>query len=315
MGSNPAFAATMKASKPEGLQGLFWYYPASDRDKNWGVYVTSVGTTHVAPRKPYPPPGHPGCYDYKWERGRVLPVYAVVYISRGRGWIDLKPKGRRRRLEAGHVIMLFPGTWHRYMPDPAVGWDEHWVAFDGEMARQWIKESSFSPEQPVLKSRDEEAFMGMFARLIEIGQQSPAAQQQIMAAQVHGILATLYSEQQTALGGGDLATAVVKAAQARMRKSFTSDVDEQQLARESKVGYSWFRHAFVRQTGFSPHQYILELRLARSRDLLARSRLKIKEIATMSGFADEHYFSRIFKAKTGLTANQWRSQALKPPAP
>jgi hypothetical protein len=25
--------------------------------------------------------------------------------------------------------MLFPGEWHRYSPDPATGWDEHWVAF------------------------------------------------------------------------------------------------------------------------------------------------------------------------------------------
>ncbi|HZM02874.1 MAG TPA: AraC family transcriptional regulator [Candidatus Saccharimonadales bacterium] len=300
----------MKASTPIGLQGLFWYFPASARDKNWGIYATSIGTTHVAPHKPYPPAGHPGCYDYKWERGRILPVYAVVYISRGRGWIDLNPKtAQRQDLETGNVILLFPGMWHRYCPDPEFGWDEHWVAFDGKVAARWIKECSFSPSQPVLKVQNEETLRGIFAHLIEIGQQSPVALQQLMAAQVHCILATLYSEKQAAVGGGDPAADVVRAVQARMRKGFTSDLNVKQLARESKVSYSWFRHAFVQQTGFSPYQYIVELRLARARDLLVQSSLKIKEIANLSGFADEHYFSRIFKARVGLTPHQWRTQA------
>jgi AraC-like DNA-binding protein len=300
----------MKASTPVGLQGLFWYYPASTRDKNWGIYVTSVGTTHVTAHKPYPPAGHPGCYDYKWERGRILPVYAVVYISRGRGWIDLNSKKKHRRnLQAGNVILLFPGMWHRYCPDPEVGWDEHWVAFDGKVAGRWIKECGFSPHEPVLKSRNEETFRGMFANLIEIGQRSPVAFQQLMAGQVHSILATLYSEQQTAVGGGDPAIVVVKAAQARMRNGITSDLDVQQLARESKVGYSWFRHAFVQQTGFSPHQYIVELRLARARALLTQTNLRVKEIAVQSGFKDEHYFSRIFKSKAGQAPGQWRLRA------
>jgi AraC-like DNA-binding protein len=298
----------LKASKPVGLKGLFWYFPASARDKNWGVYVTTVGTTHVAAHQPYPPTNHPGCYDYKWEIGRVLPVYATVYISKGRGWIDLAPSGGRRQIEAGHVILLFPGMWHRYRPDPEVGWDEHWVAFDGEVAKRWMRECSFSPSQPILKSRNEGALLESFNYLIELGQQGPAALQQLLAAQVHRILATLYSGQQTELGG-DLAASMLRAAQVRMQEEFATDLDLQQLARQLNVSYSWFRHAFVQQTGFSPHQYLVELRLAHARSLLTQSALKIKEVAARSGFPDEHYFSRIFKAKAGLTANEWRLQA------
>ena len=146
------------------------------------------------------------------------------------------------------------------------------------------------------------------AQSIEIAQQGPAALQQLTAAQVHSILATLYSEQQTELGG-DLAPAVLRSAQARMRDEFASDLDLEELARELNVSYSWFRHAFVQQTGFSPHQYLVELRLANARTLLVQSSLKIKEIAVQSGFPDEHYFSRIFKTKAGLTAHEWRRRA------
>ncbi len=300
----------IKPSVPGGLKGLFWCFPASARDKGWGIYVTTAGMTHVGPHQSYPPTGHPKPYDWQMDKGRTLPVYAVVYISRGRGWLDLS-RAKRRFLQAGDVILLFPGVWHRYWPDPEVGWDEHWTAFNGTLAKRWMKQCSFSPNQPVLKARNEAALLGMFARLIETGQQSPAALQQIMAAQTHSILAELYSEQQTALGGGDLAASVMQVAQARMQADFVSNLDVQQLARELNVGYRWFRHAFVHHTGFSPHQYIVELRLARARTLLAQSPMKIKEIAALSGFVNEHYFSRIFKARIGLPPEKWRSQARK----
>jgi AraC-like DNA-binding protein len=298
----------MKPSTPGGLKGLFWCFPASVRDKDWGVYVTTIGMTHVAPHQSYPPTGHPKPYDYQFAQGRVLPVYAVVYISRGRGWLDLR-RTERHLVQAGNVMLLFPGVWHRYNPDPEVGWDEHWVAFSGTVAKRWMKQCSFSPDQPVLKARNEELLMGQFARLIETAQQNPAALQQLMAAQTHFILATLYSEQQTDLGGGDVANSVIQTAQARMQAEFASDLNVQQLARELNVGYRWFRHVFVQQTGFSPHQYIVELRLARARALLAQSPLKIKEIAGLSGFVNEHYFSRIFKTRVGLTPHEWQAQA------
>jgi hypothetical protein len=63
--SAPSFK--IKPSLPGGLKGRFWYFPASDRDKNWGIYVTTVGVTHVAPHEAYPPTGHPKPYDCQLE--------------------------------------------------------------------------------------------------------------------------------------------------------------------------------------------------------------------------------------------------------
>src|SRR5258707_5238347 len=118
----------MKACIPPGLKGLFWYLPASARDEKWGIYITTVGVTLVAPHKRYPRHGHLAPYDYQFN-GRVLPVHAAVYISRGRGFFESDPTGRIA-VETGHVLLLFPGVRHHYTPDPSVGWDEHWVAFD-----------------------------------------------------------------------------------------------------------------------------------------------------------------------------------------
>ena len=84
---------------------------------------------------------------------------------------------------------------------------------------------------------------------------------------------------------------------------------DEQLAQELGVSYSWLRHTFTAHTGLSPHQYLLEFRLVRARNLLTESELTIKEIATQTGFEDELYFSRLFRQKLALTPSQWRSRS------
>jgi AraC-like DNA-binding protein len=81
------------------------------------------------------------------------------------------------------------------------------------------------------------------------------------------------------------------------------------LAQEFGVSYSWFRRAFVAHTGLSPHQYLLELRLVRARNLLVETEFAVKEIAMQTGFEDEHYFTRLFRQKLNFTPSEWRRRS------
>jgi transcriptional regulator GlxA family with amidase domain len=95
----------------------------------------------------------------------------------------------------------------------------------------------------------------------------------------------------------------------RMRQHPEMTLSIPQLAQQLKVGYRWFRRAFVQHTGLSPHQYLLDVRLARARELLAQTALTTKEVAAQAGFKDEHYFSRLFHAKVGSAPGEWREHA------
>jgi AraC-like DNA-binding protein len=78
------------------------------------------------------------------------------------------------------------------------------------------------------------------------------------------------------------------------------------LARSLGVSYTWFRRMFTEHTGLSPHQYRIQIRLGRARTLLSETTLTVKEVAYRCGFESEHYFSRLFKRKTGLAPGEWR---------
>ena len=285
------------------------YFPVSVRDRIWGWHVTTVGETRILPGESYPLVGHPKGYNFVWSKGRMLDGHALVYISRGRGTFESR-QSARQPVEAGQVIFLFPGVWHRYRPDVATGWDEHWVGFDGDVARRWVKNKFFSPRTPVFKPGQEEKWLTLFTELIAVIKLNRPALQQVMAGFTAQMLGLLYSGQQAGLAGDDQALLIVQRAIAKMQTELESGLNAQALARDLNVSYSSFRHTFQQHTGSSPHQYLLELRLVRARNLLTQTAQSVKEIARQAGFEDEHYFCRFFKMKMGLTPGQWRLRSM-----
>jgi AraC-like DNA-binding protein len=287
---------------------FYRYFPISQRDKNWGLYVTTAGEARIPPHTIYPPSGHPKGYAFDWQHGRVLDGFALVYISNGNGKFESKLDAPAA-IGAGHAFLLFPGVWHRYVPDPDTGWHEHWIGFDGETARHWLKHKFISTKNPVLKINAEDTVLATFSRVMQSIRANRPALQQILAGATANLLGLFYSAQQAQPAAETQNSNAIEIAITRIQNEFGRELDMKALARELGVGYSWLRHTFTAHTGLSPHQYLLEFRLVSARTLLAETKLSIKEIATQTGFGDEFYFSRLFRQKLNLTPSQWRNRS------
>jgi AraC-like DNA-binding protein len=59
-------------------------------------------------------------------------------------------------------------------------------------------------------------------------------------------------------------------------------------------------------TGNAAMWHLHDRRLQEAKTLLAQPELHIAEVATAAGFADNNYFSRVFKHKYGLTPTTYR---------
>jgi AraC-like DNA-binding protein len=290
---------------------FYRYFPVSQRDKNWGLYATTAGESRVASHTDYPLSGHPKGFAFDWRHGRVLEGFALLYISSGGGTLESKPNFSAT-IEAGHAFLLFPGVWHRYMPNVKTGWHEHWIGFDGEMARRWLRHRFFLPNNPVVKIGAEDTVLATFSRIIQAIRANRPALQQILAGATNNLMGLFYSAQQ-AQSSVDVQNAnVIERAITRVQEEFDRNLDMKVVAQELGVSYSWFRHTFTAHTGLSPHQYLLELRLVRARSLLAETELPVKEIALQTGFEDELYFSRLFRQKLNVTPSQWRDRSRQP---
>jgi len=78
------------------------------------------------------------------------------------------------------------------------------------------------------------------------------------------------------------------------------------LASLAQLSPPHFARLFRQSTGVSPHQWLLEQRLAKAEDLLRNSKLTISEIATRTGFSDQSHLTRLFRRSRGVTPFQFR---------
>ena len=76
----------------------------------------------------------------------------------------------------------------------------------------------------------------------------------------------------------------------------------------SRYGFTkeYFSTIFKEITGFGVNEYLNQMRIAKSINLLTTTTLSIMEISNQCGFNDSNYFSAVFKKITGMPPQKFR---------
>lgn len=98
----------------------------------------------------------------------------------------------------------------------------------------------------------------------------------------------------------------VRKAVTYMRNHLQEKVTVEMLAEVAGLSCSRFSHLFQEETGMSPMAYFRMERLESARSMLVDSELKVYEISTILGFANESHFIKAFREYTGESPGQYR---------
>lgn len=74
------------------------------------------------------------------------------------------------------------------------------------------------------------------------------------------------------------------------------------------VSESYLSKLFKSETGIGFTQYLNEIRIKHSQELLTSTKMSIVEIALYVGYEDQSYFTKVFKKQVGITPKKYRSQ-------
>ena len=170
------------------IRDEFRYLLVTPRDRQWGLYVTAAGSQFVPPNARFRAVGQSPVHDYLWQHGRVMHEYAIVYVIRGEAEFESKLTGKLP-VRAGSVILLFPNVWHRYRPTEEVGFDSHWVIFQGDYVDRLCQQGFLSPKHPVLETGMDELILHPFTRLLDHVRSQPLGVQQLLAGDMLAIIA------------------------------------------------------------------------------------------------------------------------------
>lgn len=281
------------------------YLMIFEQDEKWGFYVNDLGSTKIEKGEDYPVKGHPGSYMFTWEKGRTLDEFHFVLISDGEGLFESKEIGKKK-IADGDGFLLFPGVWHRYKPNKKTGWTERWLGFSGPVAKQFLSNGFFNPNQPLIQKCKRTTILSYFDSLFKLFNDEPFGYQRLASGICMQLMAELYNIQQINTNEDSLNT-MVSQTKHLMYKQINESIDLEKIAAEFGVSYSKFRADFKKQTGTSPLQYFVLLKIEKAKDVLLRTNKTQKEIAYSLGFESDYYFNRIFKQKMGVTPGQFRT--------
>ncbi len=84
------------------------------------------------------------------------------------------------------------------------------------------------------------------------------------------------------------------------------------IAKKVFLSPNYLSAMFKREKGESINSFIKNYRLERARELLKSSNIKVKDIASLVGFASDGYFATVFRNAEGISAKEYRELNSRP---
>lgn len=282
------------------------YLMTTEQDLSWGVVTTTAGYQDIEAGTPYPSLQHPTRYLFSSDKGRTLNEYQLIYITRGHGTFSSKHQ-QNIRIEAGDLFLLFPGEWHTYKPNPKQGWYEYWIGFTGQDMDSKVNANFFNVNNPVFKIGFNSELVNLFQLAVQTSKEQQPGYQQILSGIINLLLGFTYSKFRSTMFEDKKLLELINQAKVLIHEHINGYLTGQEIATKIGMSYSSFRRFFKQYTGFAPMQYLQELKISKSKELLTNTSLTCQEIAFEMGFDTPSYFNMVFRKRVGMTPQQYRN--------
>ena len=209
------------------------------------------------------------------------------------------------RITRPAVFWHHPAHHYRYGPLTAGGgWHHHWVSFRGLRAKR-LMEDGFMKLSPrgFVDVAQPLAVAKLFEQLKQKISQ-PVPQRHAEGVVLLEQLLCLLMEQ--ARDGEDPSHGKITTLAATIQQTPFVRYDFEAEARRAGLSYSHFRRLFRQSIGRPPHDYLLLCRMHRAAENLKDLQRPIQEIAFEAGYDDPAQFSKLFRAKIGLSPKRFR---------
>jgi AraC family transcriptional regulator len=92
----------------------------------------------------------------------------------------------------------------------------------------------------------------------------------------------------------------------RMEADLETGVALKTLADDCGYSRNHFLRMFRAATGYSPHQYLVRLRIRKAEAMMRSKSVELIQIALACGFSSHGHLSRVFRTVTGMSPSEYR---------
>jgi AraC-like DNA-binding protein len=246
--------------------------------------------------------GHFFCDENYFVKRDDYDSFLMLYVKEGKGFVIID--GRKEILARDDVILMDCYRPHSY--GTSSGWEIMWVHFDGSAARSYFEAISQRANCAVLSAwdtqnvyRDMHKIYAQFHEKCAIN--DILGNKYLVNALTEFLLnRNASASQRTARITDDLL--------AYITENIQTPLDLKELAARASLSLYYFARLFKKETGYTPHKYVLTARVNAAKFYLKSSAFSVKEISLACGFSSECGFCTAFKRIMGTTPVTYRNR-------
>lgn len=237
--------------------------------------------------------GHFFCDSgYRVERSTLNSILAVYTVC---GKLTFFANKKRQTVSAGETALIDCFHPHTYYADGLL--EFYWVHISGSNIYQLY--SLIAEKFGNTAVCDEESGMAVKALYYHHKNRTGITDAE-MSEEIYAFLMGMFKT--AGMAGQGAAEKAVN----YISKHYGRKLSVAELAKEVHLSTSQFSRNFKKQTGVSPYDYILNLRIAKAKEYLKNTNLPISEIAFRTGFSDDSNFICLFRKKEGVSPLRFR---------
>ena len=223
---------------------------------------------------------------------------SLEYVVRGKG--HLRVNGRELEVRAGDTYFLHEGDDQYYYADADEPWEKIWVTFCGPFSQEQIALSGLG-KVSVFRELDTSDLLSKLQYHAQHGDVDAAAEK------CASIMAAIFCRMSRFLHEPPVAPlSPVEKMRQYIEQHVGDPVTLEQIALSAGKSPSQAERLFRTEVGIPIYRYTLERKMDLACQLLTETGMSVKEIAEYLSFADEFYFSGLFRRKMGVSPQKYR---------
>lgn len=224
--------------------------------------------------------------------------FLIMLIEEGN--CHISACGKKLRATKGELVFLDCYAEHEYGSDSA--WKTLWLHFDGAIARSFY-ERILETSGFVIMTENYQSIHYELESIYNDFRNNRATSETQHAARIYSMLTSILAARHSVQARNSFN---VRNIITYISENYAKAISTEDLARMASLSPYHFSRVFAAETGMTPHQYLIEARIAAAKYLLASTPMAVKEIAFQTGFADESSFCASFKKRENATPSAYR---------
>jgi AraC family transcriptional regulator of arabinose operon len=248
----------------------------------------------------------PSAANHLVERPKGATTTLAILCLAGKGWV----RGSRgaRAVTAGDLVWLPANEAHAYGAGGHNPWTIVWAHFTGDEVPSWEELLGVrGPDHPHVVSLPDDRLEELALDRVFASLERGFAIRYLVAAAAalrHALstVAQLGSDLRDPRSAEERVALSVEA----LRRDWQRTHRLGELATAARVSVAHYSVLFRRQTGFSPIDFLIRLRVGHACRLLDTTSLSIAEVGERTGYGDPYYFTRCFRRVMGSSPRAYR---------